>query len=354
MGSILSSTTIVQVREENEFMRKAILYGPKDLRIEESTLDTSRLKPDEIWVETEITAFKIGTDRGNYEGAEMVPTAPSYPRWVGDSNLGTVRGRGERVSRFALGDRVFSRKPHQSDYIANENEEIIRIPTSISPEDAVFLGLYHVSALSYWRCHYQPGENVAVVGLGVLGMAAVALGCAFGARIIAIGNSSIRLEMAARMGAHLSVLSDDPNLHDKIEEFAGPTGIDLVILTANPWPAYRVAAEVVRANGRIGILSLPGRGEAPLDFNPLAMQWLYAKSLTLTAVTVPASSLYPTSANRFMLENIAPALLNLMAKGIVEPKRLITHRLPSERLVEAYDMSFRRDKSMLGVLFDWR
>src|SRR5688572_3168682 len=114
-------------------MRKAILYGPKDLRIEETTLDTSRLKPDEIWVQTEITAFKIGTDRGNYEGAEMVPAAPPYPRGVGDGILGIVRGRGGRVSRFGLGAGVFARKPHQSDYTANENEEIIRIPASISP-----------------------------------------------------------------------------------------------------------------------------------------------------------------------------------------------------------------------------
>ena len=60
-------------------MRQAILHGPKDLRIEEISLDTHHLNPDEIWVQTEITAFKIGTDRGNYEGAEPVPTAPPYP-----------------------------------------------------------------------------------------------------------------------------------------------------------------------------------------------------------------------------------------------------------------------------------
>jgi threonine dehydrogenase-like Zn-dependent dehydrogenase len=334
-------------------MKQATLYGPKDLRIEEVSLDTRHLKPNEIWVQTEITAFKIGTDRGNYEGAEAVPTAPPYPRWVGDSNLGIVRGRGERVSRFSLGDRVFSRKPHQSDYIADENEEIIKIPADIAPEDAVYLGLYHVSALSYWRCHYQPGENVAVVGLGVLGMADVALGCSFGARIIAIGNSPTRLEMAKKMGAHLAVMAEDSDLHNKIQEFTGPVGVDLVILTANPWPAYRVAMEIVRPNGRIAILSLPGRGEAALDFNPLAMQWFYAKALTLTAVTVPVPSLYPIPGNRFTLENIAPALLNLMRNGGLEPKRLITHRLPCERLVEAYDMALQRDKSMLGVLFKW-
>ena len=65
-------------------MKIAMLRGPRDLRIEDLTLDTENLEDDQIWVETEITGFKIGTDRGNYEGAEQVPGAPDFPRWVGD------------------------------------------------------------------------------------------------------------------------------------------------------------------------------------------------------------------------------------------------------------------------------
>ena len=44
-------------------MKKAILHGPRDLRIEEHPLDTSALGADDVWVETQISAFKIGTDR---------------------------------------------------------------------------------------------------------------------------------------------------------------------------------------------------------------------------------------------------------------------------------------------------
>ena len=51
-------------------MKIPILYGPRDLRIEEQALDTSNLEADQVWIQTEISAFKIGTDRGNYEGAE--------------------------------------------------------------------------------------------------------------------------------------------------------------------------------------------------------------------------------------------------------------------------------------------
>ena len=235
-------------------MKIAILHGPRNLTIEDQPLETSNLAPDEIWIETEISAFKIGTDRGNYEGAEQVPGAPGYPRWVGDSNLGNVRGVGSAVSRFQVGDRVVTRQPHQSEYITNQSESIVKVPANVHPEDAVYGHLYALSSLCYRKAQFQPGENVAVVGLGVLGLGAVALGPLFGSKVVGLANSPVRLEMAERMGAHAAFMSNDPDLADKLDAFTDGVGIDLVILTANPWPAFRTSLEVVRPNkGAVGL-----------------------------------------------------------------------------------------------------
>ena len=223
-------------------MKIAILHGPRDLRIEEQPLDTSHLSPDEIWIRTEISALKVGTDRGNYEGAEHVPGAPGYPRWVGDSNLGIVRGVGRAVSRVQVGDRVVTRQPHQSEYITKESASMVKVPAGVHPEDAVYAHLYALSAHCYRKALFQPGENVAVVGVGVLGLGAIAVGPLFGARVVALANSPIRLEMAAKMGAHAGYLSNDPDLKSKLAAFTNGEGVDLVILTANPWPAYRTAS----------------------------------------------------------------------------------------------------------------
>jgi threonine dehydrogenase-like Zn-dependent dehydrogenase len=342
-------------------MKIAILHGPRDLRIEEQPLDTSNLRPDEIWVETEITAFKIGTDRGNYEGAERVPGAPDYPRWVGDSNLGLVRGVGSAVTRLQAGDWVVTRQPHQSEYIITQDAGVVKVPDGVHPEDAVYAHLYALSAHCYRKALFQPGENVAVVGLGVLGLGAVALGPLLGARVVGLGNSPIRLEMAQRMGAHAAFLSDDPELEAKLDLFSDGLGIDLVILTANPWPAYRTAVEIVRPGGRVSIVSLPGRGEGPLDFNPLAMDWFYRKGISLVAVSGPAGYLYPRSSgqattveNRFASDRASAFILSLMASGGLEPKRLITHRFHYTEMVKAYEMAYHREKSMLGVVFQWQ
>ncbi|MBM3265653.1 MAG: zinc-binding dehydrogenase [candidate division Zixibacteria bacterium] len=335
-------------------MKIAVLHGPRDLRIEEHPLETS-LQPHQIRVETRISALKIGTDRGNYEGAERVPGAPDYPRWVGDSNLGVVRETGTAVTRFKPGDRVISRYPHQSEYVADEHEIIVTVPDGVENEDAVWGHLYTLSAICYRKALFQPGENVAVVGLGVLGLGAVALGPCFGGRVAAIGNSPLRTEMALRMGAHITGLSDDPGLPALLEDFTQGQGIDLVILTANPWPALRTACRIVRENGRVAIVSLPGRGEPALDFNPLSMEWFYLKGISLIAVNGQCPALYPAiRGDRFSWENMCRHTLSLMADGRLEPKRLITHRMHYSQIAEAYEMIYRREKNMLGVIFNWQ
>ena len=333
-------------------MKIAMLHGPRDLRIEEQALDTT-LGPDDIHVKTEISAFKIGTDRGNYEGAENVPGAPDYPRWVGDSNLGVVQAVGEKVTHLQPGDRVVSRAPHQSECVIGPSWTPVKVPENVASEDAVWAHLYTLSAHCYRKAFFTPGENVAVVGLGVLGLGAVALGPFFGANVIGLGNHPARLEMATRMGADHVFLSDDADLEAKLDAATLGAGVDLVILTANPWPAWRTACEAVRRNGRVSVVALPGRGEAELDFNPVSMEWFYNKGIALIAVSGQGGYLFPTpGADRMDNVRGCEHTLSLMAKGL-RPSQLITHRLPYTDMAQAYEMAYAREKGMLGVIFGW-
>ena len=335
-------------------MKIAMLRGPRNLVIEDHPLDTRNLGPNDVWGETEITGFKIGTDRGNYEGAEDVPGAPTYPRWVGDSNLAVVKAVGSDVTRFKPGDRVVSRQPHQSEWVADQHASIVKVPEGVDSEDAIWGHLYTLSGLCYRKANFVPGEYVAVVGLGVLGLGAVGLGRSMGARTIGIGNSPIRNEMAMRMGAHATFVYDDPDLAAKLDDYTNGSGIDLVILTANPWPAYRASVEMVRENGRVSIVSLLGRGEEPADFNPLAMQWFYLKGISLIAVNGTAPYQYPqANADRMEWNKQCEFVLQLMADGSLRPSDVVTHRMHYSRMKDAYEMAYHREKTMLGVIFRW-
>jgi threonine dehydrogenase-like Zn-dependent dehydrogenase len=336
-------------------MQAWILYGPRGLRLEEVPLNTEHLAPDEIWVRTDVSALSTGTDRGNYEGAERVPGAKDYPRSVGYSSAGTVLKVGSRVTRLAPGDRVFTMKPHQSEAICKDSDVLVRIPDGVPTESAAMTYLYHLGYHALRSGGYTPGENVAVVGTGILGLTTISLARAFGARVIALGNDVGRLAVAQKVGAHRGWFSTDPDLPQKLLDFTDGIGIDLAVLAANPWDAYRTAVESVRPAGRIAILSLPGRGEADLAFNPLALNWLYGKSLTIVGVHGLPPYAYPLldGTQRFSIERGCRYLLQLMAEGTVCPQDLITHRLPFDQAPKAYELAFNRDKSMIGTVFLW-
>ncbi len=126
-----------------------------------------------------------------------------------------------------------------------------------------------------------------------------------------------------------------------------------MILTANPWAAYRTALEIVRPNGRVSIVSLLGRGETALDFNPLSMDLFYAKGISLIAVSGAQPDLYPHMGGDRQ-DRLAEYVLSLMADGNLHPKRLITHRFHYTEMVKAYEMAYQREKNMLGVIFNWQ
>ncbi len=336
----------------------ATLKGPRNLVIEEIDSPKQPLGDEELLVKTKVTAFKIGTDRGNYEGAEQVPGAPPYPRPVGDSNLGIIQAIGKNVKRFKVGDRVVSRASHQSEYIGNLSEPIVKVPEGVKDEDAVWAHLYTLSHRCFTKANFVPSEYVAVIGLGTLGLGAVGIGASIGARIIAIGNNQSRCDMAKRFGAEHTLLHSDPDIAQKIDEITGNNGVDLVILTANPWPAFKLSLETVRPNGRVSIVSLLGRGETELKENPLPMDLFYFKGISVVSVRDPGvmGYLYPLTNNedRLSWNSQCDFVLKLMKENKVNPSELITHRLHYKDMQKAYEMAYNRDKQMLGVLFDWQ
>jgi threonine dehydrogenase-like Zn-dependent dehydrogenase len=327
-------------------LKQAVLYGAGDLRIEDRTLDPGRLEPGQIYVETEVTALSTGTDLGNYLGRSTeIPGAPDYPRPVGYSNVGIVRAVGPNVKHLAIGQRVFALKPHQSAYIAQSSEMLVRVPDGISPEQASLAYLAQLGMAALRQARYESGESVAVVGLGVIGLGTVSIARAMGAKVIAVANSPLRADVARQVGAHETcVVSGGP----------APTDLDIVVLTANPWSAFRLSIDMARVGGRISILGFPGRGEPPPDFNPLDPQWFYGKQLTLIGAGLAHRIECQPSEIRFNLRRNLEYLFGLMATRAVCLESIITHRIPGPRMKEAYDLAAQHSKSLVAAVFDWR
>jgi threonine dehydrogenase-like Zn-dependent dehydrogenase len=336
-------------------MKRAILYGAGDLRIEECVLDVESLQPDQVYVQTEVTALSTGTDLGNYLGdSAYIPTAPKYPRWVGYSNVGVIQRVGSAVKKLNPGQRIFSMYPHQSAFVARRDELLIPIPGGLSSEEASLACLTHLGLASLRQAGYEPGENVAVVGLGVIGLCAIWLARALGAKVVGIANSATRNDVAMRLGAHAAYLADDSDLPKKLQSVFGEVGADIVVLTANTWSAYRLSMDIARYAGRVSILGNPGRAQKPPDFNPLGPRWIYQKQLTvLGAGIAPEVECLPGDL-RFNARRNLQYVLDLMATHMPGIESVISHHFPASRMKEAYELAKEHSKTLVAAVFDWR
>jgi threonine dehydrogenase-like Zn-dependent dehydrogenase len=334
-------------------IRRAVLYGKCDLRIETASIPD---RPDahQVLVETRVSALSTGTDLGNYLGdSTYVPGAPDYPRWVGYSNAGVIRAVGPGVTRFTVGDRVFSNKPHQSAYIADQDDLLIRIPETVSYEQASLTYLTGLALAALRQARYETGENIAVIGLGIIGLATIGLAKAMGANVIGVANSEVRSRAAATMGALGCLLSDTPDPVSLMKSLFHGGEADLVILTSNSWDSYFLALDLVRCMGRVSILGFPGRGEPMPQRNPLDPSPFYSKQLTLLgAGSSPKLDCEPQDI-RFNLRRNLEYILDLMASQRLNLTPLVSHRLPFESMRDAYELARHRSKVLIAAVFEW-
>lgn len=330
-------------------IQRAILYGARDLRIATESLPNG-LGEHQVFVKTLVTALSTGTDLANYDGrSEELPNAPSYPRGVGYSNVGVVTHVGAKVAGLSSGDRVFSTRPHQSGYIADDTDLLIKIDPRVDPEQASLSYLTHLGASALRKVKYQPGESVLVIGLGVIGLCTVALASSLGANVEVIANHPHRLELAMAMKAQRAW---DATSLKPSEVFAG-RGADVTILTANTWGAYRAALEAAAPSGRIALLGFPGRAQPQPDFNPLDARWLYGKQLTVAGAGFSARVECPPQEIRFNLRRSLEDVLDRLADKRMNFGPLISHRLPASEMRDAYEMALAHDKSLTAAVFLW-
>jgi len=236
-------------------------------------------------------------------------------------------------------------KPHQSAFLARSSALMVPVPDGVSSEQASLAYLAQLGMAALRQARYETGESIAVVGLGVIGLGTVAVARAMGAAVTAVANSPLRGNVASRIGAQTVYI---------VGQGSAPSEIDLAVLTANPWSAFRLSVEMVRYGGRLSILGFPGRGEPAPDFNPLDPKWFYGKQLTLIGAGFSPRVDCRPSEIRFNLRRNLEYLFSLMATGAICLEPLITHRIPAEDMRDAYELAKHHSKSLVAAVFDWR
>jgi threonine dehydrogenase-like Zn-dependent dehydrogenase len=334
-------------------MKVAVLHGPRDLRIEDQP-DLSRdLGPHQLLLQTLVTGVSTGTELATYTGqfGEAFYGWPfSQPTELGYLNVGQVVAAGPEVTGLQIGDIVLTRKRHCQEYQLRTDDLYWKIPMDLRPEVAVFSYLINLGLHALRRGGLIPGETVAVVGLGPIGLGTVAIAKTLGSPVVGIDPVARRRELALSLGADAALEPTAVTFGRAIADFGGEAGIDLVVETASTWSAVRTSCEIVRPEGRVSIVALhPGGAE----YNPLGEPF-YRKQISLISTSFTPEEDYPSHRVRFTLRRNCQYILDGLATGTIRYGPAVTDQFHYSELPAVFARLANGDRTMGATAVRWQ
>ena len=261
----------------NNHMMAAVLYGKEHLQVEPVAVPT--IESGDILVRVRV-ALTCGTDvkvfRRGYHARMIVP-----PAVFGHELAGDVVAIGEDVKNFKIGQRVvaansapcgdcfFCQRGLENlceDLLFNNGAyaEYIRIParivernTYVIPEGVGYQDAALVEPLAcvvrgFEEAAPRPGDTVAIVGLGPIGLMFVKLAKIFGCRVIAVGRRQTQLDRAEAAGAdELIVAGEGSDPVGQIREMTHGRGVDVAIEAVGKPQTWQWAVNMVRRGGTV-------------------------------------------------------------------------------------------------------
>lgn len=334
---------------------KALVYQGPGRKSWEEVPDPVIQKPTDVIVKMDATTI-CGTDLHILKGD--VPEV-EVGRILGHEGIGTITQVGEGVTRLSVGDRVilgcispcgscsFCRAQlpsHCADpegsagtgwvlghYIDGTQAEYVRVPFAensvyVVPEgvsDAQGIVLSDIIptgfeiGVRYGRV--KPGDVVAVVGAGPVGLAAVMTARLYGpSKIIAIDLDDARLTRAKEFGATDTANSGAADAKEQILALTDGYGVDVAIEAVGIPATFTLSTEIVRPGGTVANVGVHGK---PVE---LALEQLWIKNIAIAMGLVNTDTL--------------GMLLSLVAEKKLPADRFVTHEFAFDQILEAYDV----------------
>jgi NADPH2:quinone reductase len=191
---------------------------------------------------------------------------PALPFSPGGELSGTIAAVGEGVTAFSVGDRVsaLTNWGAFADYVVAKADQATPVPEGVDLDVAAAITLAHGTVLHSFRqrANLQPGETLLVLGAsGGVGIAAVELGKAMGARVIAAASSEEKLAITRRYGADETINYAETDLKTAVKDLTGKDGVDVIFDPVGDKladPAFRT----IGWGGRYLVIGFAG-GEIP-------------------------------------------------------------------------------------------
>lgn len=288
--------------------------------------------PGQLLVKTACVALNfpdVLITRGEYQMKLDPPFVP------GSELAGEVVAVGEGVTDFAPGQRVLAMTGFgafaQEVLVSPPMQQIMVIPDAMPDEDAAAFNMVYGTAMHALeqRGHLLEGETLLVLGAaGGCGSAAVQIGKAMGARVIAGASSAEKCELARGFGADEVINYRDEDLRERVLALTDGSGVDVVFDPVGD-DLFRPALRSLGWNGRYLVIGFAG-GDIP----QLGINYTILKSISVVGVAYGMSAIHDSAMNAENFER----LFDWYEQGLLKPhigKRYACEELP-DALRELY------------------
>jgi len=334
-------------RKDITTMKALVFHGPNKLALEDRPRPKLKEATDAI---VRITTTTIcGTDLHILKGD--VPTIGDG-RILGHEGVGIVEEAGTSILNYKKGDKVlislitsrgrcgFCKKAMyshcsnggwllgnridgtQAEYvrIPYADTGLYRLPPEVDDEAAVMLSCILPTGLECGTLSGQvkPGDTVAIIGAGPVGLAALLTAQLYSpAEIIMIDLDDNRLEVARSFGATQVVNSADGKAAQRVMKLTQDAGVDVAIEAVGIAATFDICQAIIAPGGRIANVGVHGK---PVE---LHLEKLWSSNITLTTRLVDAGT--------------TPMLLKMVESGRLDAKKLVSHRFELPEILKAYD-----------------
>ena len=294
---------------------------------------------------------------------DKVKTKLDSLKALGYSTSGVVSASMDTNNLFQVGDRVACAGQDyasHSEIVAIPQNLVAKIPDNVSFEDASYTTLGAIALQGVRQSEPTLGDNVCVIGLGLLGQITCQLLKANGCNVFGIDLSSRLVSLANETTADNAMLRSDPNLLATIDDFTNGHGFDSVIITAatSSNDPIELSAEIARKKGKIVVVGAV-KMDIPRDPHffrkelDLRMSCSYGPGRYDVSYEENGQD-YPYAYVRWTEQRNMEAFLKLISNGSVNLKPLTTHVFDIIDAERAYDIVLGKvEEPSIGILLKY-
>jgi len=321
---------------------------------EKSLVGKARSRPDLV---------KQVLDKAKREG--ITPTLQAafnrldQPMALGYSSAGTIVALGKNMGGFKVGQRVACAGggyATHAEYNLVPKNLLTPLPKNVDFESAAFTTLGAIALHGFRLAQTQIGENVAVIGLGLLGLLTIQIADAAGCNVLGIDLDPERVKLASSLGLHAVTR---PEAEAYASALSLSRGFDAVIICADTSSndPIQLAGVISKDRGRVVATGAVGLNIPRKIYYEKEISFINSRSYgpgRYDSNYEEDGNDYPFGYVRWTEGRNFQAVVDLMASEKLKVQPLISHRFPIEKGVQAYEViTGKKKEPFLGVLLKY-